>query len=196
MLYPALHTAINYFGHQLVCCFILHYKSLQKGASKGKMLSKQKKITCFPTLPSSMVFSPDDLFDSFFLTGFLRGNPGTPGPIPWTHGTVDGSEIVHLLRLVVSPIICRVSAPSQVVTVAGFLNHQQYGMYGSHNNWGCWRNHLTYLRKMTFGSLRLLKTSQPIVDFVVALCTLYQRPCHLVSKKTRKVAQLESSSKR
>ena len=41
------------------------------------------------------------------------------------NATVDGSEILHQLRLVVYPIIYGVLAPSQVV-IAGFLNHQQY----------------------------------------------------------------------
>ena len=44
---------------------------------------------------------------------------------PYINGdrTVDGSEILHQLRLVVYPIIDKVS---YIPGGAGFLNHQQY----------------------------------------------------------------------
>ena len=90
----------------------------------------------FPGVPVYINF---EHADSISVNGKFHGPPNsgipipTPIPLPqeflevW-NGTVDGSEILHQLRLVVYPITYKVLAPSQVV-IAGFLNHQQYGIW-------------------------------------------------------------------
>ena len=96
-------------------------QDLKMRSNKNAMLAK--------SLPSSMSFHVvTPFFNGIFPTPQACGPSGTH--TMGTHamegsGTVGGRNPANLLRLVDSPIIYRVLAPSQVV-IAGFLNHQQY----------------------------------------------------------------------
>ena len=85
----------------------------------------------------------------------LQPTAGTWKLFPWKRGkkttsqyrtTVDGRNPANQLRLVVYPIIYRVSAPSQVVVWDFF--HQQYHWLGFHLNFREYGIHLVHLASM------------------------------------------------